>query len=81
MTYFEAAVAVMRGARKPLTVSEIVALALERGYLAPKGETPVATMTAELYRRVRSDSRLVKLELPGIKRAQRGSVRWSYRKT
>jgi len=37
-------------------------------------------MSAELYRRAQSDSRIVKLATPGANRAQRGSVRWSLRR-
>lgn len=79
MTYFEAALVVLRRASRSLTTREIVASALERGLIKPTGKTPEATMSAELYRRARSDARLVKLATPGASRAQRGSVRWSVR--
>ena len=82
MTYFEAAVAVLRRAERPLTAREIVAAAIKKGLVVPKEQTPEATMSATLYTRAtRSDPLLVKLETPGHSRAQRGSVRWSVQKT
>jgi hypothetical protein len=78
VTYFEAALTVLRRAKRPLTAAEIVGAAIERGLVTPKGRTPEATMSAELYRRTKSDSGLlVKLETPGRGRAKRGSVRWT----
>jgi hypothetical protein len=78
MNYYEAAVEVLKAARRPLTVREITDQAVEAGLIAPRGKTPVDTMKAALYRpRGRRD--LVKLEDPGEKRAKRGSVRWTLR--
>jgi hypothetical protein len=65
MTYFEAALTVLRRARRPLTTREIVVLAIKGRLIEPEGKTPEATMSAELYQRVGSDERLVKLGVPG----------------
>jgi hypothetical protein len=81
MTYYEAALQVLRSARRPLTAQEITDLAMERGLITPRGKTPQATMGAELYVKVRNDPDLVKLMTPGNKRARRGSVRWALRDT
>ncbi len=76
VTYFEAAVEILRTARRPLTVREIVEQAQARGLLTPRGRTPEASMSAELYRRLGKDSAIVKVAQPGNVRALRGSVRW-----
>jgi HB1, ASXL, restriction endonuclease HTH domain len=82
MTYFEAAVAILRRAGRPLTAREIAAAAIKQGLIVPKGRTPEQTMSATLYTRAaKSDPLLVKLETRGHSRAQRGSVRWSVHKT
>jgi hypothetical protein len=82
MTYYEAAVAVLRRAQRPLTAREIVAAAIKKGLIVPKGQTPEATMAATLYTRAaNSDPLLVKLAEPGRSRARRGSVRWSVQKS
>ena len=80
MTYAEAAVEVLRTARAPLTVKEIVEQARARGLLMPRGRTPEASMSAALYRKLGKDSAIVKVAEPGNVRAVRGSVRWSLRK-
>jgi hypothetical protein len=79
MTYFDAALAVLQDAERPLTTREIVASALTRGLIEPRGKTPEATMSAELYRKAAFDRRLVRMATPGAKRAKRGSVRWRLR--
>lgn len=79
MTYAEAAVEVLRTARAPLTVKEIVERAQAKGLLTPKGRTPEATMSAVLYRKLRRDSAFVKIAEPGNARAVRGSVRSTLR--
>jgi hypothetical protein len=79
MTYFDAAVAVLQRAKRPLTTREIVASALRLGLIEPRGKTPEATMSAELYRKAASDSRLMKIATPGPNRAKRGTVRWTLR--
>ena len=77
MTYVEAAVEILRTARAPLTVKEIVEQAQARGLLTPRGRTPEASMSAALYRRLGKDSAIVKVAESGNVRAVRGSVRWS----
>ena len=79
MTYYEAALHVLKSVQHPLTAREITDLALTRELIKPVGKTPYDTMSAALYVRVRHDSELVKLEEPGNKRAKRGSVRWTLR--
>jgi hypothetical protein len=79
MTYFEAALQVLRSAKQPLTTAEITTRALERGLIAPRGKTPEATMAAELYRRLVIDPQLVKTPARGEKRAEAGTVRWALR--
>jgi hypothetical protein len=81
MTYLEAALAVLRVARRPLTTREIVARAVAQGMLQPVGKTPEATMSAQLYRYVGNDPEALieRHASPGQDRAQRGSVRWSLR--
>jgi len=79
MTYYEAALQVLRSARRPLTTQEITDLAMERKLIIPRGKTPHATMSAVLYQRVRDDPELVKLGVEGNERAKRGSVRWALR--
>ena len=79
MTYYEAALAVLRSARRPLTTNEITDLALERKLIVPRGKTPLNTMAAALYKRADGNSELVKTSAPGGRRARRGSVRWTVR--
>jgi hypothetical protein len=80
MTYYEAALQVLRSVGRPLTIHEITDEAVERGLIIPRGKTPHATMAAALYvRTARNDPQLVKLEDRGSKRAKRGSVRWTLR--
>jgi hypothetical protein len=81
MRYREAAIEVLRAAKHPLTVQEITDQAIKGGLIAPNGKTPVATMSATLYVRLRNDPVLVKLEDRGDKRAKRGSVRWTLRRS
>jgi HB1, ASXL, restriction endonuclease HTH domain len=76
MTYYEAALRVLKFVGRPLTAREITDQAIEAGLIAPVGKTPHATMSAVLYMRVRSDLELLKMEDPGNGRAKRGSVRW-----
>jgi hypothetical protein len=81
MTYYEAALQVLRSVQRPLTTREITDQAIERGLITPVGKTPHSTMGAELYLRVRNDPALVKLEDPGGARAKKGSVRWTLRRS
>lgn len=79
MTYYEAAIQVLRSARCPLTTREIAERAIETGLIRPRGKTPAATMSAVLYEHLRNDVQLGKLEAPGKWRARKGSVRWILR--
>ena len=76
MTYYKAAIEVLKAARRPLTAREITDQAIEAGLIAPRGETPIATMSATLYR-VRRHPDLLKVGDRGNKRAKRGTVRWT----
>jgi hypothetical protein len=79
MTYYQAALQVLRIAECPLTTREITAIAIERGLISPKGKTPHATMAAKLYLQAPKDQQLVKLGSPENGRAKPGSVRWAVR--
>jgi hypothetical protein len=77
MTFYEAALRVLKFVGHPLTAREITDQAIEAGLIAPVGKTPYATMSAVLYIRVRSDLELLKMGDPGNGgRAKPGSVRW-----
>jgi hypothetical protein len=76
MTYYEAALRVLKFVGHPLTAREITDQAIEAGLIAPVGKTPYSTMSSVLYMRLRSDLELLKMEDPGNGRAKRGSVRW-----
>jgi HB1, ASXL, restriction endonuclease HTH domain len=80
MTYYEAALSVLRTTRRPLSTQEITDLALQRKLILPEGKTPHATMSAVLYTQVGDNSELVKIDVPGKRRAKRGSVRWTVRR-
>jgi hypothetical protein len=77
MTYYEAALQVLKAAERPLSTGEVTSRAIEKGLILPEGKTPNRTMGAVLYIRVATDPALVKLEEPGDGRAKRGSVRWA----
>jgi hypothetical protein len=77
MTFLEAAEAVLRTSKRPLSAAEITDIALERGLLKPRGRTPAATMSAALYT-APADASLRRMSEPGTTRARRGSVRWTY---
>jgi len=79
MTYYEAAIQILRSARCPLTTREVAEQAIETGLIQPRGKTPAATMSAVLYEHLRKDVQLTKLEAPGNRRAKKGSVRWVLR--
>jgi hypothetical protein len=76
-TFLEAVFRVLHEAGHPLTTRELVDSAIASGLIDPVGKTPEATMSAVLYRTVRDDSRLKKLEEPGAFRAKKGTVRWA----
>jgi hypothetical protein len=79
MTYYEAAIKVLRSAGHPLTTQEITDLAIAGGLIRPTGKTPHASMARVLYLRVRNDPELVKAEEPGPAKAKQRSVRWTLR--
>jgi len=80
MTFLLAAEAVLKAARKPLTVGEITDLALKRGLIQPKGKTPVLTMSAALYMMAKTHPKgpIQRDYIPARKRAARNSVRWRW---
>jgi hypothetical protein len=80
MTYYEAAIEVLRAAKRPLTTQEVTNRAIEKGLIAPSGKTPVATMAAVLYGKLPNDPDLLKLEDRAARRAKQGSVRWTLRR-
>jgi predicted type IV restriction endonuclease len=77
MTYYQAALRILRSAGRPLTTREITDLAVAEGLIAPTGKTPHASMARVLYLRVRTDPDLVKVVEPGVADARRSSVRWA----
>jgi hypothetical protein len=81
MTFYEAALTILKSSRKPLTCEEITERALERGLIVSRGKTPVATMSAALYSRLGTDPQLVRTGARGPVRARRGTVRWTLRET
>jgi hypothetical protein len=81
MTYYEAALQILRFARHPLTTREITDQALERGLITASSKTPVKSMEATLYTRARNDPKLIKIEDPGNGQAKKGSVHWALRQT
>jgi len=80
MTYYEAALKVLESAGRPLGTREITVRAMDAGLIMPRGKTPHATMSAQLYKHLPHDARLVKLGNPGNGRAKRDSVRWTLHK-
>jgi hypothetical protein len=79
MTFYEAALQILRSSRKPLTSGEITERALARGLVLSHGKTPTRTMAAELYRRLGTDPQLVKTEDREPGRARARTVRWTLR--
>lgn len=80
MTYYEAALQVLRSAGDPMTTREITDQALERGLITPHGKNPYATMAARLHLSSQKDPELVKLEIPGKEGIKRRSVLWTLRR-
>lgn len=77
MTFRQAAEEVLRRSKRSMTADEITERALERGLISTRGQTPVATMAATLYRDLGRGVINREFE-PGPQRARRGSVRWKY---
>jgi hypothetical protein len=78
MTYLAAAEAVLKTAKRPLTVREITEEALRRQLIEPSGRTPEASMSATLYRA--QSPHIRRSFTDGPNRAARNSVRWSHAK-
>jgi hypothetical protein len=77
MTFLQAAVEVLRGARSPLSTREVVQRAKKRGLIESKGKTPEATLSAALYRRIAlPDSPIERVYVRGASRAKRETVAW-----
>jgi hypothetical protein len=77
MTFLQAAEAVLRSAKRPLTAREITEIALREGLIKTAGRTPTATMAARLY--TAAPATPIRREYkPGRSRATWGSVRWVY---
>src|ERR1700730_3591037 len=77
LSVLDVAVEVLRTSRRPLTIREIIDRAQAAGLLRSNGKTPHATLSAQLYRRVRQPgSPVERIAEPGQSRARRGTVRW-----
>jgi hypothetical protein len=65
-----------------MTTAEITQQALVRRLIRTTGNTPLATMSAQLYVLVRDDPEapIIRLFDQGVERARRGSVRWALRR-
>jgi hypothetical protein len=81
MTYYEAALQILRSAKRPLTSREIFNRAVEKGLITAGGKTPRSTLGAALHKHLNDNPDLVKLEDldPEGKRAKRGTVYWTLR--
>jgi HB1, ASXL, restriction endonuclease HTH domain len=79
MTYYEAALEVLRSAQHPLTTREITEQAIERGLIAPRARNPNNAMATELYVRGRSNPNLIRTGEPGKRWFKTRSVRWTLR--
>lgn len=78
LSFFDAAVEVLREVGEPMTTRQLVDQALARGFIAPSGRTPLATMSARLYTGTqKAGSPIVRLYAEGRQRATRGSVQWA----
>lgn len=76
MTYFQAALQVLKQSREPLTAGEILERTVGHGLVTPTGKTPEASLRATLYRHLGTHPELVRVAQPG-RRAQRATVKWS----
>ena len=75
MTYLEAAIAVLKASRQPMTAAEITAAALERGLIPSRSRTPEASMRTALYVHNRSTTEPV---VTRESEAGRRTPRWRY---
>lgn len=79
-SFLEAAITIMRASDRELTTSQITDDALARGLIQTNGQTPTASMSAALYRAVKSGNPFIeRVAIPGRQRAERNSVRWRLR--
>jgi hypothetical protein len=81
--FLGAAVVVLRRAREPLDVKEIVKRAVDAGLLHDsQGRTPERSMSAALYMDVRNNpaSPIRRLARAGPVRAVKNSVKWTLRR-
>jgi len=77
MTYFEAALLVLRASHRPLSTNEILERIQRRNLVSITGQTPTATLSATLYRHLGKHPELHCERVAGPNRAVRGTVRWS----
>jgi hypothetical protein len=77
MTYFEAALLVLKASNRPLSTAEILDRIERRKLISVTGQTPVATLAATLYRHLGKHPELLCERIAGPQRAVRGSVRWT----
>jgi len=89
MTYLEAALQVLRSAKRPLTTREITEQAIKLGLISPRGKTPSATMSAVLFKALNAHRGIVKAgdsdsyvrvklgDSDSYIRAGRGTIRWT----
>lgn len=76
LSYYEAALEVLRDADHPLSSAEIAEEAVRRGLIQPSGRTPGNTMSATLYRyTLAGDKNLVRVAHPGHGRRHRYTLR------
>lgn len=77
MSFADAAIAVLSDRGAALTTKEVTEEALRRGLIPATGKTPVASMSAALYREVlQQRARIKRIAIEGPVRARRGSVKW-----
>jgi len=78
MTYFEAALLVLRASRSPLSTNEILKRIQRQNLVPMTGQSPKATLSATLYRHLGKHPELRCERVTGThQRAVRGTVRWS----
>jgi hypothetical protein len=80
MTYFEAALQILETSPEPLTTREILELIQSRDLVTATGKTPIATLSAALYRHLGKHPELQRLSERGRERAVRGTVYWTVRR-
>ena len=76
MSFYQAALEVLRDAREPLGAGAIAEEAVRRGLIAPSGKTPTNSMSATLYRYTAAGDRsLMRVENPKHARHRRYILR------